>query len=219
MKVSELFYSIQGETTLVGEPTYFIRLYGCNLRCNWCDTKYSYEKNSYIEYSVEQIYNLVKKENPTNICITGGEPLLQYEEVISVIDLFVNDNSVKTISIETNGSIDISKITERYNTSKLKIVMDYKLEGSYEINNMNTNNFKFLRDTDEIKFVISDYNDLISINKILECYYKKGKILIGFVAGTIQPKEIAKYILKNKLDWRINYQLHKLIWSSEERGV
>lgn len=209
LKVNEIFLSIQGEGISTGLPTIFIRLTGCNLRCSYCDTTYSYNYGSLM--TIEQIVNKIKTYGYKRICITGGEPLLQ-NDIIKLLDKLTDYE----VNIETNGSVDISKFKLNH---KHRFTMDIKTLSSNEHKKMKFSNFNYLRDNDEIKFVIGTREDYIWSKEIIKKYYKKGIITFSPIYNMIDPKEIVSWILKDKLDVRFQLQLHKIIWNPDERGV
>lgn len=209
MKVNEIFLSIQGEGISTGYPTIFIRFTGCNLRCSYCDTKYSYHDG--IEMSPEDIYNKIKEYKYKRICITGGEPLLQ--EDIEKLLLLLNEYEV---NIETNGSIDIS---EYKLSDKHRFTMDMKVPSSMESEKMKISNLNYLRDFDEIKFVIGSRKDYEWAKKVIRKHYKRGIITFSPIFTQIAPDQIIDWILEDKLDVRFQLQIHKVIWNPEKKGV
>jgi len=209
MKVNEIFLSIQGEGSSTGYPTIFIRFTGCNLRCDYCDTRYSYEDG--IEMKPKDIYMKIKEYGYRRVCITGGEPLLQ-EEIHILLSLLKEFE----INIETNGSIDLSKYKL---CDKHRFTMDMKVPSSLESEKMKLSNFNYLRELDEIKFVIGSRDDYEWAKDIINKYYKKGIIIFSPIFTKIDPKEIVKWILEDRLDVRFQLQIHKIIWNPEEKGV
>ncbi|MCG2759926.1 MAG: radical SAM protein [Candidatus Delongbacteria bacterium] len=207
--VNEIFESLQGESSYSGQPCLFIRLAGCNLRCSWCDTKYSYYEGK--EYPVQEIIEIVNSSKINLIEFTGGEPLLQKEELIKVID-GINEN--KTILLETNGSISLKNIPE-----KVVKIVDIKLKGSGEGGSFLEKNIIYLSKIDEIKFVLRDF---IDYNELKEHYYKyklgeKCVVLVSKVNDSeITDKEIAEKILEDGLNVKYQIQLHKYIWNDEK---
>ncbi|WP_432408505.1 7-carboxy-7-deazaguanine synthase QueE [Wukongibacter sp. M2B1] len=209
MRVNEIFVSIQGEGTSTGYPTIFVRFTGCNLRCSYCDTTYSYDEG--IEMTAEDIYSKVKEYKYKRVCITGGEPLLQ-EEIHKLLFLLKEYE----VNIETNGSIDISEfdLCDRH-----RFTMDMKTPSSFECMKMKLDNFKYLRRIDEIKFVIGSREDYEWAKKIIGNCYQRGIIIYSSVFTKIDPREIIGWILEDRLDVRFQLQIHKFIWSPEEKGV
>ena len=209
MKVNEIFLSIQGEGMSTGYPTVFVRFTGCNLRCSYCDTKYSY--NDGIHMEPEDIYSQIKKHKYKRVCITGGEPLLQRE-----IHWFLSLLKGFEVNIETNGSIDISNFN-LYGTHRF--TMDIKTPSSLESERMCYSNFHSLREFDEIKFVIGSRNDYQWAKQIINNYYRRGIIIFSSVFDRIPPKDIISWILEDGLDVKFQLQIHKFIWNPEKKGV
>jgi len=208
MKICEMFRSIQGEGLMIGALTFFVRTSGCNLDCKWCDTKYSKEEKG-TDISVDEI---VKEAGDIkNICVTGGEPLLQ-DEVYELMDAFLRQN--KRIVLETNGSVDISRVKEDKN---LIISMDIKCPSSGMEEHMMLSNMDLLKSTDQLKFVIDDGGDLEYALLLLEHKPVRCEVIFCPVGGMdIEP--VAEEIIERKLNVRVLPQLHKMIWGNR-RGV
>ncbi|MDP8200940.1 MAG: radical SAM protein [Candidatus Tenebribacter burtonii] len=212
LKISEIFYSIQGESTYAGLPCIFIRLAGCNLRCNYCDTNYSYKSD--ITFSTNEIINKVKEYNPVKLIeITGGEPLLQ-SEVYKLFDSLHKDGY--TVLLETNGSILLKDIPEYV----IKIV-DVKCLGSGEENSFLIENLEYIKiENDQIKFVLTDNFDYNWAKDFIMKYKLSNyEILFSPVTDTLNPQDLAKWLIEDKLDVRLQLQLHKIIWDKDKRGV
>lgn len=213
LKVNEIFFSIQGESTYAGEPCVFVRLTGCNLRCSYCDTTYAYKEGSFM--NIGEIVEKVKSFEYRLVEITGGEPLLQDETPQLITNLL---DSRYTVLLETNGSKDISIIDRRC----IKI-LDIKCPSSGEDNNNDLENLHRLNPGDEVKFVIADRADYDFAMDIISGIFEKQKggtrILFSPCFGKIEPQELAEWILKDKLSVRLNLQLHKYIWPPDMRGV
>lgn len=209
MKVNEIFLSIQGESSSVGLPTVFVRFTGCNLRCIYCDTKYAYSKG--FDLSVCDILKEIKKFGYKRVCLTGGEPLLQKDIQILIDKLWDYE-----VSIETNGSIDLKNIVLGKNH---RFVMDIKLESSGCYEKMNFDNFNYLRENDEIKFVISNRNDYDKAKQVINKYYKLGNILLSPVFDSIKYSNLVEWMLEDRLNARFQLQVHKIIWDKNKRGV
>ncbi len=206
--VNEIFCSIQGEGVDTGLPTIFIRLTGCNLRCSYCDTKYAYYEGE--ELAAKDILEKIKEWKCRRICITGGEPLLQ-ENVYDLIDLLLKEKY--EISVETNGSIDISKLAER----NVVIKMDIKLPSSGMHDKMEMNNINLLRSQDELKFVIGDREDYNCAKKIIEKYRPRCHIIMQPVWRKLAAAKLAEWILEDGVDARLSVQLHKILWGEKKR--
>ncbi len=209
LKINEIFLSIQGEGISTGYPTTFVRLSHCNLRCTYCDTAYSYNEGT--EMTIADIIDKIKSFGYKRVCLTGGEPLLQ-EEVQTLID----ELEEFEVNIETNGTVDISKFNLKKNH---RFTMDIKTISSGESDKLCITNFQFLKETDEIKMVVGSREDYEWTNKIIKEHYKKGILTYSPIFGKIDPKEMVQWILEDKIDVRFQLQLHKVLWSPEERGV
>lgn len=201
MKVCEIFPSIQGEGSLVGIPMLFIRLTGCNLRCTYCDTKYAYTEG--YDFSVEEVLKKIRNFKFKYVEITGGEPLIQ-QEVYPLMDNLVRDFNVV---LETNGSILIEKVNPQ-----VKVILDIKTPGSGMSDKNLLDNIKFLKEKDEIKFVITDRDDYDWSKKFIKSYPTKVKeILFSPAFGLLEPKKLAEWIIQDGLNVRLNIQMHKYI--------
>jgi 7-carboxy-7-deazaguanine synthase len=213
LKVNEIFYSIQGESTYAGWPCAFIRLTGCNLRCSYCDTVYAYDEGE--EKTIPAILEAVQRFRCTLVEVTGGEPLLQKETPLLINTLAAQGYRVL---METNGSIDISKVTNEC----VKIV-DVKCPTSGMSHANNLNNLDCLSAHDEVKFVIGSRQDFDFAREVIDrgCKNRLEKNPIHFapVSGTLEPGELAKWILDERLRVHLQLQLHRIIWPSRKRGV
>lgn len=216
-KVNEIFVSIDGEGVRTGLPTVFIRLYGCNLKCSYCDTRYSCENSEYTEMSLMDILEQVLSYGVPRVTLTGGEPLI-HEGVKDLINSLVV-NGIE-VNIETNGAVDLSDFWEFRYSSKVIITMDYKCASSGMEDKMLLWNLKLLQPKDVIKFVVSNYNELEKMEYILEESECKAQPYVSPVFGAIEPKELVEYVLDNKLNnVKVQVQLHKIIWNPNMRGV
>ncbi len=211
LDINEIFYSIDGEGITAGQIAIFIRLNGCNLRCSYCDTAYSLEaKNNYMDF--EQIYEIIDKYPTKNITITGGEPLFQN----AVFD-FIKELSAKgyRVNIETNGSIGIKNITKIDNTI---VTLDIKTCSSGMNESNLYKNLTYLRDSDVIKFVVGNIEDLDFTYKVIDHYSPRGHIFLSPVYGSIKPAEIVDYMKdKSNENVRLQLQMHKFIWDPDKR--
>lgn len=207
MDIYEIFHSLQGEGTDIGLPTIFVRTASCNLRCEWCDTKYAWKGGKEIE--IEKIKDKLDEIECQRVCITGGEPLLQ-DDLIKLVDMLLPKYE---LSIETNGSLDISEIVEK----DLKVSMDYKTPSSKMEDEMKQDNLPSLRKRDQLKFVISDRDDYEFSKKILERFDLRCEIVFQ-TEESIDIKELAEYVLEDRLEVRVLPQLHKIIWA-DQKGV
>lgn len=204
LKVNEIFKSIQGESSYAGLPCTFIRLTGCNLRCNYCDTVYAYEKG--IVMTLEEILMDVELLGCSLVEITGGEPLLQSEVSGLVEGLF---NKGYKVLVETNGSLDIDVLPQ----GAVRI-MDLKCPDSGMADRMDWQNIERLRPIDEVKFVLSSRGDYLWAREVIERYRlkDKAKVLMGVAYGRIEPRLVAQWILEEGPEVRFQLQLHRYIW-------
>jgi 7-carboxy-7-deazaguanine synthase len=211
MKISEIFTSIQGETSFVGLPFTFVRLTGCNLRCLYCDTQYAYEEGT--EYSLDKVVAEVNKRAVSRVVITGGEPLLQDETYILCSRLL---DAGATVLLETNGSILIKDVDQRVHR-----ILDLKCPGSGMDKYMIFKNIDYLTVRDEIKFVISDRKDFEWALEILKQHEMQGRahVLFSPVSDRLHPQELAEWILQEKLNVRLQLQIHRYIWPDRRRSV
>lgn len=211
-KINEIFYSIQGEGTRAGERCVFIRFTYCNLRCSYCDTEYAFYQGE--DLTIDEIINKVKNYNCKLVELTGGEPLVQKEDCLILLKILCDLNY--DVIIETGGSISIAEID-----SRVKIIMDLKTPSSQMEKKNLYSNLNFIKSTDEIKFVIGNYEDYLwSVNKIKEFNLdEKCTILFSPVFNAIKPVEIVNWILRDNLNVKFQLQLHKYIWDPQTRGV
>ena len=217
-KVVEIFESINGEGMRAGELAVFVRMKGCNLSCNYCDTMWANEADcEFEEMTADRIVERVKKSGIKNVTLTGGEPLLQ-KDADKLLKLFSDEKDIR-VEIETNGSVNLSPFLKYENTS---FTMDYKLPESDMEKYMDLENFKILRKKDTLKFVASSVNDLKKANDIIVKYDLIDRVNIIFspVFGKIELTDIVDFLKDNKLnDVRMQLQMHKFIWAPDERGV
>lgn len=192
---------------MIGAPTYFIRTAGCNLRCQWCDTTYAWEGGK--EASVNEIMEMVGDSK--NVCITGGEPMLQ-EDMPELLDRLLKAD--KKIVIETNGSVDISKVP---NDERIIVSMDVKCPSSGMSDNNRLENLNFLREKDQLKFVIGGNVDLNYALRFLRENTVNTNVIFSPVGG-MDLLPIAEEVVNRKLDVRVLPQLHKIIWG-DKRSV
>jgi len=211
MKVCEIFASIQGESTYAGLPCIFVRMTGCNLRCTYCDTTYAYDEGS--EMTVGEIIDAVRSCGLNLVEITGGEPLLQRDARTLISGLLDLDFKVL---IETNGSADIGEVDRR-----AIIIMDVKTPGSGMSDSIRIENLSLLKKSDELKFVITNEADYDWARAVVRQFRlsEKCTVLFSPVYGKLSPSELSKWIIADKLPVRMNLQLHKYIFSPNQRGV
>ncbi len=218
-KVVEKFVSINGEARCAGELACFIRFAGCNLNCSYCDTKWANEKNAPYEIlSEEEIYGYIKDTNVKNVTLTGGEPLIQ-DNIKRLITMLSRDKSLR-IEVETNGAVDLK---EYYDIGdNVTFTVDYKLPKSGMEDKMCMDNFKNIQSTDTVKFVVSDYNDLLKTKEIIDRYEldKKTMVYISACFREIKNEDIVKFMIDNNMNSvRLQLQIHKYIWSPDKKGV
>jgi 7-carboxy-7-deazaguanine synthase len=211
VKICEIFTSIQGESSYAGLPCTFIRLTGCNLRCTYCDTTYAYTEGS--ERSVEEVADFVRDRGVKLVEITGGEPLLQ-EDVHPLIERLLN--SGYTVLVETNGSMNIREIDRR-----AVLILDIKTPGSGMSGEMDFSNLAHLKQTDEVKFVLTGRADYEWAKEVMSRYAlgEKCHVLLSPVFGTLSPEKLAGWILEDGLVVRLNLQLHAYIFGPGKKGV
>lgn len=219
--VIETFVSIDGEGPTSGELATFIRFSHCNLRCSWCDTTYSWDGTSAVTcMSVEEIYHYIKQTNVKNVTLTGGEPLIQ-PNIELLLDTLLEDREL-IIHIETNGSVDITALKEKYKNGNLHFILDYKCPASKMSAKMCHQNLTVVDKKDVYKFVIAAQEDLHTALSIINSYDLIHRCLVYFspVTDKIEPKEIVEFMKNHCLnDVRLQLQLHKYIWPKEMRGV
>jgi 7-carboxy-7-deazaguanine synthase len=210
--VSEIFTSIQGESSFAGQLCFFIRLAGCNLNCAWCDTRYAkIAKGKTMR--LEEIIDAASASKTKLVEITGGEPLLQKNTPELCRKLIAKGFNVL---VETNGSFPIQKIP-----AKVRIILDCKCPSSGESEKMIFANFAKIKKKDEIKFVIADRNDYEYAKEIMSRYLlaeKTDKIFFSPVAGRINHKKLAEWMIADKILAIFAVQLHKIIWGKYARG-
>ena len=211
LRVSEIFASIQGETSYVGLPFGFVRLAGCNLRCRYCDTAYAYEGGE--EVSIPEVIERVEAFGIPRVTVTGGEPLLQ-PEAFDLVTAFL-DRGFEVL-VETNGTVPLAPLDPR----AVK-VMDVKCPGSGEERKMLWENFSALTPEDEVKFVIASEEDYRFAKEILARYCADARYTVLFspAFGLLAPDRLAGWMVGDRLAARFQLQLHKLVWGADARGV
>ena len=212
LTINEIFYSIQGESTKAGEPCVFVRLTGCDLRCSWCDTPYAFHEGHRL--SVEDVVERVKGFGCQLVEITGGEPLLQ-EDVYELMTRLLEEGHA--VMLETGGHRSIGRVP----TAVLKVV-DIKCPGSGEADTNDWGNLERLQPHDEVKFVISDRADYDFAREIIHRHdlsKHAAALLLSPVHGVLEPKTLSEWMLGDHLPARLQLQIHKYIWSPDQRGV
>ena len=212
LHINEIFYSIQGESTHAGRPCVFVRLTGCNLRCRWCDTEYAFYQGR--KLTVAEVAAIVTGHQCQLVEITGGEPLLQ-EGIYPLCDALLK--SQHTVMVETSGAVDVSRLDPRV----IKI-MDLKCPGSGECDRNLWSNLGHLSVRDEVKFVLADRTDYEWARATIRERKLDGRvnaILMSPVFAALEPAQLAKWILEDRIPVRLQIQIHKHIWPPDTRGV
>ena len=208
-RITEIFYSLQGESRTVGLPTVFVRLTGCPLRCGYCDTEYAFHGGEKMD--IDEIVAQVAAFNPRYVCVTGGEPLAQPNCIPLLTALCDRGYDV---SLETSGAMDISKVDKRVSR-----VMDIKTPGSGEESKNRYENIELLNNHDQLKFVVCHRDDYDWAKEKLNQYqlYERCEVLFSPIHGQLQPAELAEWIVADNLPVRMQIQMHKYLWG-EEKG-
>ena len=205
LRITEIFHSLQGEARTVGLPTAFVRLTGCPLRCQYCDTEYAFDGGE--QMSIDAIVNAVKARKTPNVTVTGGEPLAQME-CRSLLTRLCNEGYA--VSIETSGAMDIAGID-----SRVSVVLDLKTPGSGEVSRNLFENIPKLKPDDQVKFVIchrQDYEWARFKVEELGLTQKVAEVLFSASHGELESRQLADWILEDELSVRLQVQLHKLLW-------
>ena len=207
LRITEIFYSLQGESRTVGLPTVFVRLTGCPLRCGYCDTSYAFQGGQWM--SVSDIVEKVASYQAHYVTVTGGEPLAQKKCLLLLSQLC---EAGYEVSLETSGALDISEVDPR-----VVKVMDLKTPSSGEQAKNVLENLDYLLKHDQLKFVIADRNDYDWAVAMINEYdlSKRCELLFSPVHKQLQPKQLAEWILKDHLPGRMQVQLHKYLWGDE----
>lgn len=209
VKLTEIFFSIQGESATTGYPTVFVRLTGCPMRCSYCDTAYAFHGGK--KHSIDEILQEVAKYRARHVTVTGGEPLAQPEchDLISQLC-----DAGYQVSLETGGAMDISKVD-----SRVYIVLDVKTPASNEEQNNTYENLDLIKPSDCLKFVICDRADYEWSKKLLSdlSLEEKCEVLFSPSSEQLPATELAQWILEDQLPVRFQMQLHKILWD-DARG-
>ena len=206
LRITEIFYSLQGETSRVGLPTVFVRLTGCPLRCNYCDTAYAFTGGQ--SMTLQAITGEVKRYPTRYVTVTGGEPLAQ-KNCLPL--LRVLSDAGYRVSLETSGALDVSAVDER-----VMKILDIKTPASGEVAKNLWSNLDYLNAQDEIKFVLCDEADYNWGKKILveKNLTAKCEVLFSPAQGQLSPTDLADWILRDQLSVRMQLQLHKILWGN-----
>ena len=207
LRINEIFFSLQGETSRTGLPTVFVRLTGCPLRCSYCDTEYAFHEGRTM--GLGAILAEVAKYPTQYVTVTGGEPLAQ-KHCIALLEALCEAGH--SVSLETGGALDVSKVD-----SRVSRIVDIKTPGSMEEEKNLWSNLDFLNRGDEIKFVLTDRADYEWARSVLEerRLASLSPVLFSPVQGKLDPGNLAAWILEDGLNVRMQIQLHKLIWGNE----
>ena len=204
VRLTEIFLSVQGEADHVGWPTVFVRLTGCPLRCQYCDTQYAFHGGEW--FSIDDVLSRVASFAVRHVCVTGGEPLAQKSCIALLARLC---DAGYSVSLETSGAMDISKVDERVSR-----VIDIKTPGSGEVERNRLENLDQLRSGDQLKFVICDRADFEWASRFVDerALHERSAVLFSPSHGQVEPRDLAEWILNARLPVRFQVQLHKFLW-------
>jgi 7-carboxy-7-deazaguanine synthase len=208
LRITEIFFSLQGETRTVGLPTVFVRLTGCPLRCQYCDTSYAFSGGEVL--SLSAILNRVAAYRPRYVCVTGGEPLAQ-PHCIALLEHLCDAGYA--VSLETSGALDVSRVD-----SRVSKVVDWKTPGSREVGRNRYENIAYLQPGDQLKFVICSREDYDwSVSKIIQygLAERVDELLFSPSHQQVSARELAEWVLADNLPVRLQLQLHKILWNDE----
>ncbi len=207
LKITEIFYSLQGESLTVGVPTVFVRLTGCPLRCQYCDSEYAFHGGERL--SIDAIVEQVRQHNARNVCVTGGEPLAQ-KACLSLLNRLIDEQF--EVSLETSGAMPIEDVDTRVSR-----VVDIKTPDSGEVDRNLWQNLQHLTSHDQLKFVICSRNDYEWARfKLAECSLDSiTTVFFSPSFGQVDAADLAQWILKDQLNVRFQLQLHKILWGDE----
>ena len=212
LTINEIFHSIQGESTHAGRPCVFVRLTACDLRCRWCDTPYAFHEGR--KMSVDEVIADVEARDCPTVEVTGGEPLLQ-ADVYPLMQRLLDAG--KTVMIETGGHRSIAKVP-----AGVIRIMYIKCPGSGEADKNDWSNLAHLTQRDEVKFVIADRRDYEFARDVVsreQLASRVNAVHLSPVHGELAPKQLSEWVIADRLDVRVQLQVHKYIWSPETRGV
>jgi 7-carboxy-7-deazaguanine synthase len=211
MRVTEIFHSIQGESSFAGRPCVFVRLTGCPLRCTWCDSEYTFYGGT--ELALDDVLAKVRSFDCRLVEVTGGEPLHQ-PEAFTLIERLCADGC--EVLVETSGAIDITPVDPRAH-----IIMDVKCPGSGMMDRMDWANLDRIAGKDEVKFVLKDRADYEFARTMIGRHglAERCPVLLSPSFGELDPRQLSEWVLADKLPVRVQLQLHKFIWDPQTRGV
>lgn len=210
LRITEIFFSLQGESTRVGLPTVFVRLTGCPLRCTWCDTAYAFSGGDLL--GLDEILVEVARHGAHYVCVTGGEPLAQAHCLTLLRALC---DAGYSVSLETSGALDVSGVDQRVSR-----IMDLKAPDSGEEGRNRLENLAHIGPGDEIKFVLASERDYLWARQMMVTHdlAQRCTLLMSPVAAQLEPQRLAEWILRDRLPVRMQLQLHRIIWG-ERTGV
>lgn len=212
LRLTEIYRSIQGESTFAGMPCVFVRTTGCNLRCVWCDSEYTFSGGRW--WALEEILAEVERLGPGLVEVTGGEPLLQAAVVPLMARLL---EAGRTVLLETSGSLPVDEVP-----AGVHKIVDLKAPGSGEAPANLWENLDRLGEGDEVKIVIAGAEDYAWAKEAMRSRgiaERVGAVLLSPVHGALDPAELARWILEDRLPVRLNLQVHKVLWPDRDRGV
>ena len=209
LRITEIFASVQGESSRVGLPTVFVRLTGCPLRCTWCDTAYAFTGGS--TRTLDDILAEVARHGLRHVCVTGGEPLAQ-KGCLALLTALCDAGY--DVSLETSGALDIAEVDAR-----VARIVDLKAPGSGEVDKNRYENIPMLRASDEVKIVLADAADYDWACAQIATHGldRRCSVLLSPVAGALDPAELAEWVVRDRLPVRFQLQLHKILWN-DARG-
>lgn len=207
LRISEIFFSLQGETSRIGLPTVFVRLTGCPLRCGYCDTTYAFSGGQ--NMMLQEIMDEVAKYAPRYVTVTGGEPLAQ-KNCLPLLTMLCDAGY--EVSLETSGALDIGAVDAR-----VMRVVDIKTPASGEVSKNRWDNLPLLTPHDEIKFVVCDEADYLWAREIMAVHHLTDMCPVTFspAQGALNPTQLAEWMLRDRLPVRFQVQLHKILWNNE----
>lgn len=217
----EIFETVEGEGTAAGYPTVFVRLFGCPLRCVWCDTVYSYAPHEPgMSLTVAEILDRVSSFQSARVCLTGGEPLMYRTRSAALLAALAKLPRIVDVHVETSGAIPLDYFLREVVSDKVRYIMDYKLPDSGEETRMHMPNLALLRACDELKFVVASERDFDRACAVLRTHAVRATALFSPVWGRMEAARLVERLLAEGLAHaRVSLQLHKVIWDPGRRGV
>jgi len=212
LRLTEIFFSIQGESTFAGRPSAFVRLTGCDLRCSWCDSTYTFTGGTW--WTIPEIINQIEQFGTDLVCVTGGEPLLQ-KAVLPLLTALADRGL--TVTLETGGHRDLAEVDPRVHR-----IVDLKPPGSGEVAHNRWENLALLGPRDEVKFVLADRTDYEWARTVVTERGLAGRVaalLFSPVHGALDGAALAAWMLADGVPARLQLQLHKYLWGADARGV